>query len=334
MTSNHDVEAEPDCFFNPDLFVNKSLVKVNYSIQDLEQQPVWVSAASCTDHDQTGEIVWPISIFLSWFVAARRDLFRDQQVIELGAGCAGLPGLIASRFAKDVLVTDGNYLVLETLQRNVAETRGIFRTITDHSCEPGEPVEPMFKSTCYGQSTYDCSVGVGDEKALNNNSSAVAVSRDALTSCWHEKGKLETRTLLWGDKESVEAVVNEGWRPQILLGADIVCWIDFVTPLLQTVKFLFLHAPDRERAVLFLGFVNRANSTERFLYAQARAFGMSVKRVPHETFMPIEKRCWPSELQTAQELEVLSISLDPTLEGYDSPVSFEESRAYDWATPC
>ena len=60
-----------------------------------------------TDHDLTGQIVWPACVFLSWFVYTHQDLFRDRVVLELGAGC-GLGGFVSAHYARSAFITDGN----------------------------------------------------------------------------------------------------------------------------------------------------------------------------------------------------------------------------------
>eukprot|EP00624_Nannochloropsis_granulata_P003673 evm.model.NODE_28528_length_50078_cov_28.909842.16 len=301
-------EDEGECFFNPELFMNKTLAPITYRFPGLEQT-VWASNASSTDHDQTGEIIWPISVFLAWFVVSQGERFRDHQAIELGAGCAGLPGLIASRFAAGVLLTDGNESVLETLKRNVAEM-----------------IEQEKTREKRGQSSTSISRS-GD-----------STTPKGTTSNSHNSGsckRVEASSLVWGDEKSAQAIVDDGWRPQILLGADIVCWIDFVVPLLQTVKFFFLHAREPLQAVLYLGFVNRANATERLLFTQANAMGMLVTRIPAESFLPSDKEDWPAELKdTTQKLELLAISLDPTVDGFDRTVCMDNSGMIGRATPC
>jgi hypothetical protein len=202
-----------------------------------------------------------------------------QQVLELGAG-AGLPGLVAARFAGGALLTDGNELVLELLQQNVA------RQADGGLVRPG--------------------------------------------------ARLEARRLLWGDAGSMEAALapreegGAGWRPQVLLGADVVAWPDMVKPLLQTAKSLFLRAAEPAAAVLYLGFVNRASSTERLLYGTAAEMGMAIKRIPSEVFLPSPP---PPDLQVTQQLELLAVALDDGSPRAREPVVFEafsETRS----TPC
>ncbi|MFY7651199.1 MAG: class I SAM-dependent methyltransferase [Chitinophagaceae bacterium] len=49
--------------------------------------------------------IWPASIALSEFILINNNIFKDASVIEV-AGGIGLPSLIASQFAKNVVYTD------------------------------------------------------------------------------------------------------------------------------------------------------------------------------------------------------------------------------------
>jgi predicted nicotinamide N-methyase len=78
------------------------------------------SQAATTDYDLTGQIIWPVSVLLSHYLASSpgRQLLRKRNVVEMGAGC-GLAGLVASHVdANQVILTDGNDVVLDLLQRN------------------------------------------------------------------------------------------------------------------------------------------------------------------------------------------------------------------------
>lgn len=77
------------------------------------------SQAASTDYDLTGQILWPVSVLLSHYMASERgsSLVRGRTVVELGAGC-GLPGMVAAHFADRVLLTDGNDVVMDLLARN------------------------------------------------------------------------------------------------------------------------------------------------------------------------------------------------------------------------
>ncbi|KAL0586285.1 hypothetical protein ABG067_004134 [Albugo candida] len=106
-----------DSYFCADLFVSKEYETKVFDF-DLIQQKVLCSLAASTDHDLTGQVVWPVSIFLSWYLISQRDFLKDKTVLELGAG-VGLSGLVASHFADKVYLTDGSEVVLDLLEKNV-----------------------------------------------------------------------------------------------------------------------------------------------------------------------------------------------------------------------
>lgn len=77
--------------------------------------------SASTDYDLTGQIVWPASDALAMYIIDHQSMFQDKVVLEVGAG-AGLSGIVCSRFAKQVILTDGNDTVVELLALN-AENR-------------------------------------------------------------------------------------------------------------------------------------------------------------------------------------------------------------------
>ncbi|KDO29369.1 hypothetical protein SPRG_05905 [Saprolegnia parasitica CBS 223.65] len=111
-----------DDYFNAALFLNENYTNTEYVFNDNITQNLLSSKAASTDHDLTGQVVWPVSILLSWFVAANNHLFRGKNVLEVGAG-AGLAGFVASQFAAHTAITDGNDVVLRLLTRNVEHTQ-------------------------------------------------------------------------------------------------------------------------------------------------------------------------------------------------------------------
>lgn len=78
------------------------------------------SPSASTDYDLTGQILWPVSNLLGHYLASQvgQEQVQNRRVVELGAGC-GLPGLVASMYAEKVILTDGNEIVLDLLQKNV-----------------------------------------------------------------------------------------------------------------------------------------------------------------------------------------------------------------------
>lgn len=71
-------------------------------------------------HDETGHIAWQAMPVLCHFILSEmgRRLLQNARVLELGAGI-GVPGLLAGRVCKELILTDNNEAVVERLQRNV-----------------------------------------------------------------------------------------------------------------------------------------------------------------------------------------------------------------------
>lgn len=102
------------------LFVNVDYREACFDLGDGIKQTCLCLDAACTDHDLTGQVVWPVSVLLAAFVA-RSDEFRAKRCLEIGAGC-GLPGLTAAaRSGCVVALTDGSDIVLDLLHRTVKE---------------------------------------------------------------------------------------------------------------------------------------------------------------------------------------------------------------------
>mmetsp|Transcript_22778 Transcript_22778/g.71371 ORF Transcript_22778/g.71371 Transcript_22778/m.71371 type:complete len:248 (+) Transcript_22778:309-1052(+) len=99
-----------------ELFVNREYSERRFEFGDGHEDLVLCSESACTDHDLTGQVVWPVSVLLASF-AARQD-WRGLRVVELGAGC-GLPGLVAARRGARVALTDGSAVCLDLLRQSV-----------------------------------------------------------------------------------------------------------------------------------------------------------------------------------------------------------------------
>lgn len=80
----------------------KTCFSSSYESQEFDfgviKQKLLCSHAASTDHDLTGQVVWPVSAFLSCYLVAHRDEITGKNIVELGSG-AGLSGLVASQFA-------------------------------------------------------------------------------------------------------------------------------------------------------------------------------------------------------------------------------------------
>lgn len=95
-------------------------------------------------------------------------------------------------------------------------------------------------------------------------------------------------------------------RPQVLLGADVVCWPDAVAPFIETVHALLTGAPDPATAALYLGFVVRATNTEKQFREGMAARGMRIRAVAATDFLP-EPR--PENTLSNRELHLLIVDL-------------------------
>ena len=62
--------------------------------------------------------LWPAGLALADFIAGNPDLIRNKRVLELAAGL-GLPGFIAARHAKQVIVSDYLEQAVEVMKKNV-----------------------------------------------------------------------------------------------------------------------------------------------------------------------------------------------------------------------
>ncbi len=97
-------------------FICEDYVEKSWKFGDLEQK-LLCSNMSSTDHDLTGQIVWPACVLLSWFIYTNQSLFSNKQVVELGAGC-GLAGFVSANYAAHSTITDGNDIVIKLLKQN------------------------------------------------------------------------------------------------------------------------------------------------------------------------------------------------------------------------
>lgn len=119
----NDGDEEDGNFNLENLFTNETYIEKSFVFEgkndDTLVQKLLCSPMSMTDHDLTGQIVWPASILLSYFIVANKgSIFNDKKVVyELGAGC-GLAGFVATNYCKHVLISDGNDIVMRLLKKN------------------------------------------------------------------------------------------------------------------------------------------------------------------------------------------------------------------------
>ena len=120
LEDNADEDNEDN--FDPGLFLNEDYVEHSYELGDGARQTCLCLEGASTDHDLTGQVVWPVSVALARFVAARLDSVKGRRVVEVGAGTA-LAGLAAARSdAVSVVLTDGSDVIIRLLERALASS--------------------------------------------------------------------------------------------------------------------------------------------------------------------------------------------------------------------
>jgi predicted nicotinamide N-methyase len=70
------------------------------------------------DIDESGQLIWPGSTVLSLYLMCRSSILHNKSVVELGAGC-GVSGLLAAKFARQVVLTDRNPKVIDIIRDNI-----------------------------------------------------------------------------------------------------------------------------------------------------------------------------------------------------------------------
>ncbi len=110
------------------------------------------------DFSQTGQVIWPAAPIMAYFLLSEhgRLLTRGKDVVELGAG-VGIPGLLACRSARSVVLTDHNPAVLDILRRNIALNASTRRG-TSPSCSGTAECGAAAVGGCWGT----CSVAALD----------------------------------------------------------------------------------------------------------------------------------------------------------------------------
>jgi calmodulin-lysine N-methyltransferase len=96
-------------------------------------------AAADSKIDNTGNIcVWPSEDVLAWYmlrhcVAAPARAFQGKHVLELGAGMAGVAGMMIAAVtdASSVVLTDGNAAAVKLLEENVERNKAATGSVYD-----------------------------------------------------------------------------------------------------------------------------------------------------------------------------------------------------------
>lgn len=128
-----------DFYYDPNMFISKDYVRKQFSFGCINQDML-CSAAATTDFDLTGQIIWPASQVMAWFLISKgAEWISRARILEVGAGC-GLVGFIAAHLgAQLVICSDGSHVVLDLLEQNkAAEWNSDLRSVEVESLTWGD----------------------------------------------------------------------------------------------------------------------------------------------------------------------------------------------------
>eukprot|EP00611_Tribonema_gayanum_P003069 TRINITY_DN12397_c0_g1_i4.p1 TRINITY_DN12397_c0_g1~~TRINITY_DN12397_c0_g1_i4.p1 ORF type:complete len:389 (-),score=129.26 TRINITY_DN12397_c0_g1_i4:246-1412(-) len=150
-------------------------------------------------------------------------------------------------------------------------------------------------------------------------------------------GELHVASLLWGDRRALDEFLEAFGPPDVLLGADVVCWPAFITPFLLTVKGLLQASRDARAAALYLGYVCRATSTTDALMARAAALGLDIAPMPMPDNPYDAEGRGPASIIAELKLQAFQVTLGSSpaaLEPPPWPEPGDQDPLLTTATPC
>ena len=139
-------------------------------------------------------------------------MLGQKKVVELGSG-PGLGGLIAARWAKSVLLTDYQDLVMDLIETNI--------------------------------------------KKCNPNDKCLMLSAKLDWTRVNEEKYFENIQLVDGDS-TVRGSLTSDFKPDVLIGTDVVYWRNFIVPLVDTLEKFFETNPI---LVFFICYIERHKIT-------------------------------------------------------------------------
>lgn len=101
-----------------DIFVDVDYQPITFEYKDF-RQVVHALKTSATDYDLTGQIIWKAADIMSKYIIDHLGPteLKDQTVLEIGSG-PGLCALVAQHFAKTVVLSDYQDLVMDLIAIN------------------------------------------------------------------------------------------------------------------------------------------------------------------------------------------------------------------------
>lgn len=280
---NQDEEEEGQSIYS--LFVCEEYITKNWSFDSLQQQ-LLCSNMSSTDHDLTGQIVWPACVLLSWFIHSNRDtLFSGKHLLELGAGC-GLAGFVAANYCRSVLITDGNDIVVRLLDRNWHFLRHLQDRVAVAKLLWGD-VNEINKAISIDHSKSNIAYTEAKTSVIAGVSVTTSTDTDSATA----KSAAAATAAAAASSDYTDGEVPRCLQryPDVVIGADVVLWPNQVIGLLFTIRCL-LHRRGRAEAQCYISYIVRAHSTTKLLLQTAMEMGLRVDSIPIESFVPSDCR--------------------------------------------
>ena len=101
------------------------------------------------------------------------------------------------------------------------------------------------------------------------------------------------KELIWGGSDAIKKVLmnrednnGECFIPDVIIGADVVLWPNFLKPLFFTLRHLLSLRPTT--SVAYISYVVRAHSVTELLFDVAEELGLSVEEIDPYSFLPNE----------------------------------------------
>ena len=110
--------------YDAEIFVPSEFKETTFDFDGIQQR-LYCSHAATTDYDLTGQIVWPASQVLAWYLRQTKTVVEGKHVVEVGAGCGLVGGVAKQCGAASVTLTDGSPHVVDLLKRTHALNRDV-----------------------------------------------------------------------------------------------------------------------------------------------------------------------------------------------------------------
>jgi len=172
-----------------------------------------------------GSSVWPSAIVLSCLLANDSIDLKDKKVIELGSGC-GLPS---------TYLANTNGVIQSILATDYWEEE-----VTADSTQESS-TDSLYRNSALGQTTNS-----GDRlmaKSLFGRNLAYNIGTD-------ENQNVSVERLDWHDEMEIFKVAND-YKPDVIIGSDLVYYPMDTIPLLQTIEMLCKAGGAKEALLIF-----------------------------------------------------------------------------------